>query len=98
LFDNRFGDHGGSYEHGHHIFFWMPDEKRFDHLKVCLWKGSGPRECERFKIRRVDAASFRPWGIEIRTARHFAMSRDPWYMRFVHAGRFISPRVGFHWR
>lgn len=97
LFDNRHGDHGGSYNNGKNIFFWMPDEKRFDTLKVCLWKrGSDDRQCKRFEIRRVNAASYQPWGIEIETDRHFRVTSGGWNLRFFHAGKAMSPRLGFH--
>src|SRR3990170_2628162 len=79
LFDNEQGDHGGSYERGRHIFFWMPDEKRFDYLRVCLWRrDSDTRECERFRVQRVPAASFSPWGIDITTGHHFDVSPGAW--------------------
>lgn len=98
LFDNKQGDHGGSYERGRHIFFWMPDEKRFDFLRVCLWRaGAGDdKDCKRFKVRRVYAASYRPWGIEIVTARHFDVSSGAWNLRFYRGDAPLSPRLGFH--
>lgn len=99
LFDNEHGDHGGTYGHGRHIFFWMPDEKRFDFLKVCLWE---PRQasqtCKRFEVHRVPAASFRPWGIDIATDRHFEVHKGAWNLRFHHGHNVLSPVLGFHRR
>jgi hypothetical protein len=102
LFDNRHGDHGGSYDNdghhsGRHIFFWMPDEKRFEHLRICLWeRGDDDRQCERFRVRRVPAASFNPWGVEIVTADHFEVTSGGWNLRFYRGDRALSPRLGFH--
>ncbi|MEA2435189.1 MAG: hypothetical protein QOG54_2646 [Actinomycetota bacterium] len=98
LFDNEQGDHGGSYEHGGHIFFWMPDEKRFDFLSVCLWPSGGfaDRRCRTFEVRRVPAASFRPWGIQIRTDRYVEVTRGAWNLRFKHGHNVLSAALGFH--
>jgi hypothetical protein len=97
LFTNAKGDHGGTFDRGRRTFFWFPKEKRFNYLKVCVWKHpDGEHNCRRFKVRRVPAASYRPWGIDVRTDRYFEIGRGAWDLRFRHLGRNLSPVLGFH--
>src|SRR5687767_8943860 len=72
LFTNAKGDHGGTYRRGRNTFFWLPKKKRFNYLKIFIWRHpNGRHVCKRFKIRRVPAASYRPWGVDFKTDRHF---------------------------
>jgi hypothetical protein len=97
LFTNAKGDHGGTYDHGRHTFFWFPRKKRFDRLAVCVWRHpNGSRTCKRFRIHRVPAASHRPWGVDFRTDRYFTIGPGKWDARFRHLGKNLSPVLGFH--
>jgi hypothetical protein len=100
LFTNSRGDHGGTYPNqGRHTFFWLAKKKRFDYVRVCIWRyQGGNRACKRFKVRRVPAASYRPWGVDFRTGRHFDLSRGRWSLRFWHGKNTLSPVLGFHRR
>jgi hypothetical protein len=97
LFTNKKGDHGGTYNHGRHTFFWLAGKKRFRHLTVCMRKRGGDnRVCKRFKVRRVPAASYEPWGVDFKTKNHFRVTRGAWNVTFWRRNRRLSPVCGFH--
>jgi hypothetical protein len=97
LFTNKKGDHGGTYSRGRHTFFWLPGEKRFKYLTVCMRKrGANNRLCKRFKIHRVPAASYEPWGVDFKTRRHFQITTGAWNVTFWRRDRRLSPILGFH--
>ncbi|MFN2489046.1 MAG: hypothetical protein ABR529_04785 [Actinomycetota bacterium] len=97
LFTNEKGDHGGTYDHGRNTFFWFSAMKRFNYLKVCIRKrATGRLVCKRFKIHRVPAASYRPWGVDFKTDRHFDISAGGYNVTFWHHKERLSPVLGFH--
>lgn len=99
LFTNKQGDHGGTYDNGHHTFFWFSGDAHFSHVTVCLWKHpDGKHICKQFRVHRVPAASYEPWGIDFRTDRHFDVNKGAWDLRFRHGGSDLSPILGFHRR
>jgi hypothetical protein len=97
LFTNAKGDHGGSFNRGHKVFFWLAKRKRFDHLRVCIRRHGSAREaCVRFEVRRVPAASYKPWGVQFTTDKHFTIGKGKWDLRFWHGRSALSPILGFH--
>ena len=101
LFTRNNGDHGGIYRDnsGQGAFYWLNGGKRFNSIKVCVWKvGRGNLSCKNFKVRRVPAASYSPWGIDFNIKRKFPRVKtgETWNLRFRQSGRPLSPVLGFH--
>jgi hypothetical protein len=97
LFTNKKGDHGGTYDHGRHTFFWLAGKKRFNYLRVCIRTLKTDKiVCKRFKVRRVPAASYRPWGVDFRTGHHYRISSGAYNVTFWHHQNRLSPVLGFH--
>ncbi len=103
LFTNKKGDHGGTFRSPHRArraSFWFSNRKRAKYLKVCIWKQlkrTGTFACKRFRVRRVPAASYSPWGIDFKIGRHYKLTKGAWNLRFRRtSGKNLSPVLGFH--